>query len=348
MKILRLWILFLVAAVSVPWTGVAQADGVVATPYRGVTYITRTETLPRTVNMHIVEIDLTAPGVSFKLTPPGGSRDTVRQTTLDFLNQQHAQVAINSHFFLPYPSSDADANVVGLAVSQGNIYSPFEPQPVAPGYTDQSYAILPYAPALNIDAGNQAAIVHRDPAFSDNKHIIEPVTLWNAVAGSAQIVTNGVKTIPSYSGSPNGLNPINGYSDANSWYALPRARTAIGLSQDGKTLVLFTVDQAGGSGGLALGEVADMLIKDYHVFNALNLDGGGSTTLAMADPVTHVGRVVNVSADNPLGRTVGSNLVVFAQPIPEPAATGLLVLGCLKVLRKFRAAARVSIPSDYR
>jgi exopolysaccharide biosynthesis protein len=122
-----------------------------------------------------------------------------------------------------------------------------------------------------------------------------------------------VKSIPKYSGPPPVLNPISGYSDSNSWYSLTnKARTVIGLTQDNKTLVLFTVDAAGGSIGMAVGEVADLLISDYDVYNALNLDGGGSTTLAMEDPPTHVGQIMNVPADNPLGRAVGSNLAVFA------------------------------------
>src|SRR5438552_9107817 len=101
----------------------SQAKVVTTHPYRGVTYIVRTETSPRHVTMHIMEIDLSTPGIGFKLTPPGGTRDSVRQRTVDFLNQQHAQVAINGHFFLPFPSDDTDANVVGLAASQGTIYS---------------------------------------------------------------------------------------------------------------------------------------------------------------------------------------------------------------------------------
>ena len=67
---------------------------------------------------------------------------------------------------------------------------------------------------------------------------------------------------------------------------------------------------------MKVGEVADLLIRDYGVYNALNLDGGGSTTLAMENPVTHIGFIVNVSSDNPRGRSVGSNLAVFAATAP--------------------------------
>jgi len=286
-------------------------------PYRGITYIVRSELFPRPVSMHIVIIDLSAPGIGFKVTPPGGTLETIRQRTADFLNQERAQVAINAHFFLPFPSEDTNANVVGFAASEGTVFSPFEPQPIGPDYVDQSYAILSYGPALNVDPSNSASIVHRDPDFADNAHVLEPVTIWNAVSGSAQIVENGVKTIPSYSGSPGGLNPIDFYSDENSWYSYPRSRTAIGVTSNSERLVLFTVDEVGGSEGLTPGEVADLLIQDYHVIDALNLDGGGSTSLALQDPATGIGGIVNSSSDNPAGRAIGSNLAVFAQPDPD-------------------------------
>ena len=326
LKILRLAPLFLAVA-SVLSGRRVQAGSITNYPFLGITHITRTETSPRNEHLHIVQVDLGAPGISFKLSPPGGTRDTIRQTTLNFLTQEQAQVAINGHFFLPFPSSDTNANVVGLAVSQGLVYSPFEPQPIAAGYVDQSYAILPYGPGLNIDASNHATIVHRDTNYPDNKHVLEPVTLWNALSGSAQIVSNGVKTIPTYSGPPNGLNPLNGYSDANSWYAVAKARSCVGVTRSNQTLVLFTVDQVGGSGGMGIGEVADMLIRDYQVYNALDVDGGGSTTLALQDPVTHTDSIVNVSGDNPLGRSVGSSLAVFAQPVPVFSVDRLVLSG---------------------
>jgi hypothetical protein len=310
---------------------VSHAAEIVDHPFLGITHITRTENSPRPVTMHIVRIDLTIPGIGFRLTPPGGTRETVRRTTLAHLEAQQAQVAVNSHFFLPFPSSDLNAMLIGLAASDGNVYSAFE-APV------QSYALVTDAPAINIDPSNQASVVHKDVALPDGKQVIEPVTLWNVVAGSAQIVTNGVKTIPLYidGAHPDGLltppGPAN-YSNSNSWYDLINARTAIGLSEDRQTLFLFTVDRAGASLGLSVGEVADLLINDYGVYNALNLDGGGSTTLAMEHPLTHARTIVNVSSDNPAGRAVASSLAVFAAAdmlapsttasvLPTPTATG--------------------------
>jgi exopolysaccharide biosynthesis protein len=289
-----------------------RAGEVIEHPFRGVTTIARTESAPRDLTIHVVTIDLTAPGIAFKLTPPGGALETVRQTTLDFLKQEHAQIAINGHFFLPFPSPGTDADVIGFAASNGAVYSAFE-TPV------QSYAIVDHAPAINFDRSNHAGIVHCDRRFADGKHLLEKARVWNAFAGSAQIITNGVKTIPSYSRRPDSgaaLTPggPRDYSDTNSWYDALQARTVIGLSRNRKTLCLFTVDRAGGSLGMRVGEVADLLIRDYGVYNALNLDGGGSTSMAMEDPITHQEAMVNRSSDRPEGRAVGSNLAVFARP----------------------------------
>ena len=279
-------------------------------PYGGVTYIDRVESAPRAEHMHIVEIDLTAPGIRFKLSSPGGGREVVRETTLAFLEREHAQVAINAHFFLPFPSTDTDAWVIGLAASDGRVFSAFE----SPA---QNFALVADAPAINIDARNHAAIVHRDLSQKDGLHVVEPVSLWTALAGSAEIVTDGAVTIPLYKDDRHSSAPLTpgsarNYANGNSWYDVATARSAIGLSKDGRTLTLFTVDARGDSAGMRVGEVAALLVSDYGVWNALNLDGGGSTSLAMADPATGVGHLVNTSSDNPAGRVVASSLAVFA------------------------------------
>jgi hypothetical protein len=263
-------------------------------PYLGITLVDRTESSPRAVHVHVVQIDLTAPGLRFELSPPAGAREVVRQTTLDFLRQEHAQLAVNAHYFLPFPSTDREAWVIGIAASEGRVYSAFESP-------EQDYALLADAPGINIDRGNHAAIVHRDRAQPDGRHVAEPVTLWTAFAGSAQILTGGAVTIPDLA-----------------WYRALQARTAAGLSRDRLTLTLFTVDKVGGSEGMQVGEVADLLRRDYGVWDAINLDGGGSSTLALEDPVTHVASLVNASSDrDPVsGRAVGSSLAVFARPTP--------------------------------
>ena len=298
----------------------------VSQPFVGITYIDRTETSPRPVHMHIVQVDLTAPGLRFKLSPPAGGREVVRQTTLDYLTQEGAQVAINAHFFLPFPSTDREA----VARRHRGLRGPcvFRLRDA-----EQSFALVRDAPGLNIDRENHATIVHRrlrrgfgGQGSDDGTEVVEPVTLWTTVSGSAQIVTDGVKTVPAYKDAQHpdaraGRRAGPGtFSNEKSWYDVATARTAIGLSRDGRTLTLFTVDVRGGSDGMRVGEVADVLMADYGVWNALNLDGGGSTSMAMEDPVTHSALDGErlVGQGQPGGRSVGSSLASSRLPSPSP------------------------------
>ena len=290
--------------------GPVDAQSTVTQPYQGITYVESATATPRPIRVHVVQVDLSAPGIRFTLTPPSGSRETERQTTADFVRSQHAQVGINGHFFLPFPSADTSAWLIGLAASEGRVYSPCETP-------EQNYALVADAPAINIDRANRASVVHCDPSDTNRARIREQAELWTAISGSAQIVTDGVVSIPQYrdAAHPDAtLTPgsARNYANGNSWYDVVTARSAIGLSRDGKTLTLFTVDARGGSDGMTVGEVASLLIVQYDVWNALNIDGGGSTSLALADPVTGVVSLVNTSSDNPAGRSVGSSLAVFA------------------------------------
>ena len=291
-----------------------RAQETVSYPSEGVTYLDRVAHEPRDVHMRVVQIDLRASGLRFKLSPPAGPDEVLRQTPLEFLKQERAQIAINAHYFLPWPSTDPPAHVIGIAVSDGRAFSAFE----APS---QSYALTTDAPGINIDLENRASVVHRDPAQPDGLHVIEPARLWTTLAGSAQIVTNGEPTVPDYrdAARPTALLTPGGpnqYSNERSWYDAINARTAIALSRDANTLTLFTVDARGDSRGLSVRELAALLIRDYRAWNALNLDGGGSTSLAMEDPRSHVAAIVNVSSDNPMGRAVGTSLAVFARSRP--------------------------------
>ena len=48
------------------------------------------------IHTHVLQVDLGASGVRFKLSPHAGGKEVVRQTTLQFLMQEHAQAAINA------------------------------------------------------------------------------------------------------------------------------------------------------------------------------------------------------------------------------------------------------------
>lgn len=84
-------------------------------------------------------------------------------------------------------------------------------------------------------------------------------------------------------------------------------RSAVGLSRDGRRMWLFVVDgRSATSVGMTLVELADAL-RALGAWDALNFDGGGSTTLVVD------GRVVNTPSDATGERPVGNALVVLSR-----------------------------------
>lgn len=85
--------------------------------------------------------------------------------------------------------------------------------------------------------------------------------IQTAISGGAILVKNG--EIPEFSSNISGTHP----------------RTAIGLSKSGNTLFLITVDgRQKKSIGMTQTELAEFLIEKG-IYTAINLDGGGSTTM---------------------------------------------------------------------
>ncbi len=88
-------------------------------------------------------------------------------------------------------------------------------------------------------------------------------------------------------------------------------RTAIGYSKDKKTIFLFTIDgrQPGLSTGADLTRVAEFL-KQHGAWQAMNLDGGGSTTMWVR------GELVNSPSDRTGERTVTNSLLLVSNTTP--------------------------------
>jgi hypothetical protein len=81
-------------------------------------------------------------------------------------------------------------------------------------------------------------------------------------------------------------------------------RTAIGFSRDSATLLLLTVDgRSENSGGVTLVDLA-RIMRQLGAWQAMNFDGGGSTTMVVD------GAVVNVPSDKTGERDVGNALMV--------------------------------------
>jgi exopolysaccharide biosynthesis protein len=84
-------------------------------------------------------------------------------------------------------------------------------------------------------------------------------------------------------------------------------RTGIGISCDGKRVWMVTVDgRQTFSVGMSLPEFADLLLK-LGACQAINLDGGGSTTMVLE------GQIVNYPSDQTGERSVGNCLLLVAR-----------------------------------
>lgn len=273
------------------------------------------EATDKFTTVHVLEVDLSTPGLRVLVTPAGGTRDVTRETTQAFVARVSADAGMATHFFQPYPSDDLNANLIGLGVSEGVVISPFCAQPPDEPegpYVNQGYALVDYAPAVNVDPYNRARVVHHDPSDLTHRSVLEPVTLWNAFAGSAQILTNGLVTIPTY--APTGpLSVLNGYSNSNSWYDLSVARAGVGVSANGRKLILATGDNYGESAGLTGYQLA-VILKEFGAWDAINTDGGGSASLVLRNRYSHTLGYVNTPQTG-APREVGGNLAVFSRPI---------------------------------
>ncbi len=265
--IFRIVLAFILAS-----AGFSYAETNITTPFVGITCTQRSEVVPRLLNINVVEIDLQAAGLGFYVTPGNGdfvSGETTPQNTQAFLEQKNAQLAFNAHFFGYVTGGGVD--LYGAAYSNGYPVSTFSPS----------------WPTLGITQSNQADTYTQFPTAYG--------ALYNAIAGNALILTNGVNTAPT--------------DDTLHTYLHPR--TAVGLSADKKKMVIMTVDgrQTGISLGVSTKELG-YLIAEYGVYNAINLDGGGSTQLAINNSEPHY---ANTPSEAP--RAVGSNMAVFATPI---------------------------------
>ena len=90
-------------------------------------------------------------------------------------------------------------------------------------------------------------------------------------------------------------------------------RTAVGFSADGSIMYLLAVDgRQAGAEGVTVNDMAE-LMAELGAHNALNLDGGGSTTMMARHPGDEEPIVVNSPSDGE-ERAVANGLVISAPP----------------------------------
>ncbi|MFU8945386.1 phosphodiester glycosidase family protein [Mycetocola zhadangensis] len=101
------------------------------------------------------------------------------------------------------------------------------------------------------------------------------------------------------------------------------ARTAVGVNKDGTVVYVATIDgRAGDARGMTVQELGRLML-DLGAYNAVNLDGGGSTTLVARAPGTDAPVLVNRPSDG-TERLVANSLAFFSSA-PAVVATDVAI-----------------------
>ncbi len=200
----------------------------------------------RLQEVQALRIDLSDPDVELFSTPSNGDAplETFGQTTSAFVLAYGVKAGVNANFFSPVSTTPNEPReVIGLAISQGNLVSPAE-------------------------AGREMLLITRSNVATIALTVTNPSNYWTAVAGSDVVVINGVNQKP--------------FPDTE-FFTVGHPRTAVGISQNGRYLILLTIDgrQPGYSDGAPMDSLADWLIR-FGAYQGLNLDGGGSTAMVKA------------------------------------------------------------------
>lgn len=113
------------------------------------------------------------------------------------------------------------------------------------------------------------------------------------------------------------------FSFSNTYISKSQPRTAVGSTRDGKQLILVTVDgRQDSSIGMTQKEIAEYMLS-LGAYNALNLDGGGSTTMVTRTPGTSSLEVVNSPSDG--GSRGVSNAIGIYSTAPASPLAGLII-----------------------
>lgn len=260
--------------------------------FQGIDYTRQVEQNPRPLVIHVIKVDLRAPGISFLVTPGDAALELPlkARTTSQYLDEFSLQIAVNGDGFIPwrsnslldyYPRAGDPVAPLGAAASKGDVYA----------QDSRGHPVLYLSPT------NQAR-------FNSS-----PGRVYNVISGGQMLVERGRSTLDEGVVNQSGSDSVDPSS--------PQPRTAIGLDKSLRTLIIVVVDgrQPGYSEGVTLAELAEIMIA-YGAHNAMNLDGGGSSTLVRQGTG---GRPLALNSPIDLQipgrqRYVGNHLGIYARP----------------------------------
>jgi hypothetical protein len=220
-----------------------------------------------------------------------------RRTPASFAQLVGAQLAVNADFF-----SYTDYSTSGLSAGNGTAWAG-----TADTNASTSFAF----------GTNRYELAAKSSVITFNSSWMQGV-----VSGKPDLLRAGAVTTAQHTGS---------------LCTVRHPRTALGMSQDNKTLYLVVVDgRSTASVGMTCGELAT-LMRGLGAWHATNLDGGGSSSMYVAGQGT-----VNRPSDG-TPRVVANHLAVFAPATgSQGQLTGLIYEGSNTAARLANATVQVT------
>ncbi|MFO0905673.1 MAG: phosphodiester glycosidase family protein [Pirellulales bacterium] len=257
--------------------------------YPGIRYARVEAQEPRKMIIHAAQIDHAAPGLKLHVTPrraawESGKAETDRQTTRDFLR------AARQRGVPMVLAVNADAFSPWPAPWDQSTPTDLLGLAVADGVRVSRAA---GTPSLLLTKSGRVQIESTPPDFDDSQ-------IEAAVSGFALCLDEG--------------RPLPGGDDLH-------PRTGIGLSADGRYLLLVVIDgRQPNSLGATTPELGRWLLQ-FGAWRGINMDGGGSSTLAWWNPAAEEDERCEL-LNRPVGNGVRADRFPPALFLPSERANG--------------------------
>lgn len=255
-------------------------------PFTGIACFSETRTnLP--TRLFVAEVDLTNPQVNLRVSSggpdpdgPGKWQTTLMQPT-KIAAREKFDLVVNGDFFKARGVNDAEGTNSGY---RADIWALVE----GPAVTDGKA----WSTSTN---GRPCLVIHTNRTVTIET-LTEPTPdAWEVIGGNTILVKEG-KVVPHNS-------------------KVRHPRTVVGLDAKKTKLVILVVDgrKPGVAVGMSYDELAAEMIR-LGCRDALNLDGGGSSVMAIREPDTKKFHILNVPTDGRERAVANALGVVVSQP----------------------------------
>lgn len=243
---------------------------------------------PWRIHVLDVRLDRCYSAVAVKGAPGAIGRAKTSDLMRELARTREVVGGVNADFFLFTPPGVP----TGAHVSAGRVITPPSARPV---FAVDS-AGVPHITTLSVRETRTFTV--DDPALAGLSLL--PFHPLEAVGGRPVLARDSV------------ITPDVDTEGQASFAKSRHPRTAVGIANDGRRLLLVVVDgrQPGYSDGMTLRELAELMLA-LGAPESINLDGGGSTAMVYAEPDSaRTMRVANRPSDPTGERAVGNALAI--------------------------------------